>query len=75
MDLLSAIKDFYDKLFEIGVIQEKVSYDKIEETAEEVYNKKYNCLSKYVTRALKDENYFLLKEQLNKIKEIVKNDR
>lgn len=74
MDLLMAIKEFYDILLKHKIIQTKPKYEEIEKIADEVYDNDYKNLQKYLIVTLEPTIYNNLKNKLQEIKNIVKKE-
>lgn len=75
MNLLYEIKLYFDTLIEYGIIEKKPEFNKIEAVAERCFHKNYKDLTKYITKDLDKEKADLLKDKINKIKEIIKDDK
>jgi hypothetical protein len=74
MDLLIEIKRFYDILVE-NKLKDAVSLDVIEAAAEEVFDGKWKVLTKEIKIVYNNEIVTALNAQLDKIKEIVANEK
>ena len=77
MDLLLAIKNYCNKLIEHGYYPEtkKPSVKKIKKMADLCMVGKFRKLSRYVPNDASDEVKAELEELMDKIKEIVKNEK
>jgi len=75
MNLLYEIKLYYDKLVEYGLIEKVPEFGIIDNTAERCYHKNYKDLTKYITKDLDEEKTSELKSRIEKIKEIIKDDK
>lgn len=77
MDLLLAIKDYCDKLMKYGYYPKtkKPSIGKLEKMADLCMENKFHKLSRYIPSNASDEVKAELNTLLNKIKEIVKNEK
>lgn len=73
MDLLLKIKRFYDKIKELGLIEQVPDFDAIDKVAERCYHKNYKDLTKYLTDNLSKENYEELDKAISEIKETIRN--
>ena len=74
MDLLLEIKKFYELLSK-HTGKEMASLDDIEKAAEEVFNGKWKILTNEIKIGYSNEVIIALNNQLDKIKEIVANER
>ena len=74
MDLLIEIKRFYDILVE-NKLKDAVSLEAIEAAAEEVFDGKWKILTKEIKIVYSNEIVIALNTQLDKIKEIVANEK
>lgn len=74
MDLLLEIKKFYDILVE-NKIKENIPFDNIEKAAEAVYNDKWKTLTDEIKIGYTNEVIIALTNQLEVIKETVKNEK
>ena len=77
MDLLLAIKNYCNKLIEFGYYPKakKPSVGKLEKMADLCMAGKFRKLSRYIPSNANDENRVVLEELMDKIKEIVKNEK
>lgn len=77
MDLLLAIKNYCNKLIEFGYYPKakKPSVGKLEKMADLCMAGKFRKLSRYIPSDANDENKAVLEELMDKIKEIVKNEK
>lgn len=77
MDLLLAIKNYCNKLIEYGYYPKtkKPSVGKLEKMADLCMVGKFRKLSRYVPKDASDEVKTELEELMDKIKEIVKNEK
>ena len=75
MNLLYEIKLYYDKLVEFGIINNKPEFGEIERTAEKCFHNNYKDLTKHISKKLDKEKVAELNSRIDKIKEIVKNDK
>ena len=77
MDLLLAIKNYCNKLIEYGYYPKtkKPSVGKLEKMADLCMEGKFRKLSRYVPNDASDEVKAELEELMDKIKEIVKNEK
>ena len=77
MDLLLAIKNYCNKLIEFGYYPKakKPSVGKLEKMADLCMAGKFRKLSRYIPSNANDENKAVLEELMDKIKEIVKNEK
>ena len=73
MDLLLEIKKFYE-LLPTTEDNKKFTIEEIEAAAEAVYNGKWKVLTNEIKIGYTNETIIALTEQLDKIKEIVKNE-
>ena len=73
MDLLLEIKKFYE-LLPSTPEGKKFTIEDIEKAAEEVYHGKWKVLANEIKIGYANETIMALTEQLDKIKEIVKNE-
>lgn len=73
MDLLLEIKKFYE-LLPTTEDNKKFTIEEIEAAAEAVYNGKWKVLTNEIKIGYANETIMALTEQLDKIKEIVKNE-
>lgn len=74
MDLLLEIKRFYEILTK-HTNREAVKLEEIEAVAEEVFNDKWKVLTNEIKIVFSNEVITELNEQLDKIKEIVANEK
>lgn len=74
MDLLLEIKRFYEILTK-HTNREVATLEEIETAAEEVFNDKWKVLTKEIKIVFSNEVITELNEQLDKIKEIVANEK
>lgn len=74
MDLLLEIKRFYEILTK-HTNREAVKLEEIEAVAEEVFNDKWKVLTNEIKIIFSNEVITELNEQLDKIKEIVANEK
>lgn len=74
MDLLLEIKRFYEILTK-HTNREAAKLEEIEAVAEEVFNDKWKVLTKEIKVVFSNEVITELNEQLEKIKEIVANEK
>ncbi len=77
MDLLLAIKEYCNKLIEYGYYpkSKKPSVGKLEKMADLCMNGKIRKLSRYIPKNISEDKKEELESMIEKIKEIVKNDR
>ena len=77
MDLLLAIKNYCNKLIEFGYYPKakKPSVGKLEKMADLCMAGKFRKLSRYIPSNANDENRVVLEELMDKIKEIVENEK
>lgn len=77
MNLLLAIKNYCNKLIEFGYYPKtkKPSVGKLEKMADLCMAGKFRKLSRYIPNNANDENKAVLEELMDKIKEIVKNEK
>ena len=75
MELLTAVKDFYQRLKDFHLIEEVPNYEVIDDIAEKVYQGNYKELDKYIIVTLAPEYYSALKEARETIVHIVDEDK
>ena len=74
MDLLLEIKKFYE-LLPTHTEDSTIKIEKIEEAAEAVFNGKWKILTNEIKVGYTNETIIALNDQLDKIKEIVANEK
>ncbi len=74
MDLLLEIKKFYE-LLPTHTEDATIKIEKIEEAAEAVFNGKWKILTNEIKVGYANETIIALNDQLDKIKEIVANEK
>ena len=74
MDLLLEIKKFYE-LLPTHTEDTAIKIEKIEEVAEAVFNGKWKILTNEIKIGYTNETIIALNDQLDKIKEIVANEK
>ena len=74
MDLLLEIKKFYE-LLPTHTEDTTIKIEKIEEAAEAVFNGKWKILTNEIKIGYANETIMALNDQLDKIKEIVSNEK
>ena len=74
MDLLLEIKKFYE-LLPTHTEDTTIKIEKIEEVAEAVFNGKWKILTNEIKVGYTNETIIALNDQLDKIKEIVANEK
>lgn len=75
MNLLYEIKLFYDKIVEYGLLDKKPEFGEIDNVAERCYHKNYKDLTKYISKDLEAGKADDLNNRIEKIKEIIRNDK
>jgi len=75
MNLLYEIKLYFDKLIEYGIIEKKPEFNEIDNIAEKCYHRNYKELTKYISKDLEEEKRNELSSRVDKIKEIIKDDK
>lgn len=75
MDLLMEIKNYLKKLSELGLYQGDLGLATLEIYAEQCFKHRYKNLTKYISAPLAPEIQKELKEHIDKIKEIIKNEK
>ena len=74
MDLLLEIKKFYE-LLPTDTKEQSAKIEKLEEAAEAVFNGKWKILTDEIKIGYANETIMALNDQLDKIKEIVANEK
>lgn len=74
MDLLLEIKQYLQKLKDLGIYDGEIELGVLENFAEECYKHKYKKLTKYINAPLAPDIQKELKEHISRIKEIIKNE-
>lgn len=74
MDLLLEIKKFYE-LLPTDTNKHAVTIERVEEAAEAVFKDKWKILTDEIKIGYANETIIALNDQLNKIKEIVANEK
>jgi hypothetical protein len=75
MNLLYEIKLYFDALIKYGIIEKKPEFNEIENVAEKCFHKNYKDLTKYIVKDLEKEKSDDLKSRIDKIKEIIRDDK
>lgn len=75
MNLLYEIKSYYDKVIEFGLLKQKPEFVDIDNIAERCYHRNYRDLTQYISKDLEEEKARELLNHLDKIKEIIANDK
>lgn len=75
MDLLIQIKDYLTILKEANLYDGDFNISTLENIADKCYSNHYNVLTKYLVLGINTDTYNLLKEKLEQIKEIIKNEK
>ena len=75
MDLLLEVKRTFDDLVKLKLVDSIPPFKEVERITENCYKGKYTDLTKYLSAPLSVDNIQLLQDHINKIKELVANDK